>query len=171
LQEFHTPIQQHQNLLEGDRAEQPSRRSPSSNTMVENSRLCFNPQEIVCIESGELRLFAEVIQLIPERDRCWAKPLVLARYAEFKLVLLHDLQECSQLILPIDLFRSALDTEVIPVMMDLFQLEKMPDRSANRQSFSSQALHQFIRTLSIESSPSKLKLDIIPENHHHDARS
>jgi hypothetical protein len=118
--------------------------------MVENSRLCFSPQEIVCIEGGELRLFAEVIQLIPGRNRCWAKPLVLAQYADFQLRLLHDLQECSQLILPIYLFRSALDTEVIPVMMDLFQLAKMPDRLMNDNRLSSQALHQFIRTLAIE---------------------
>ncbi len=117
--------------------------------MLENSRICFSPQEIVCIDSGDLRLFAEVIQLIPERGRCWAKPLVLARYTEFQLTLLHDLQECSQLILPIYLFRSALDTEVIPVMMDLFQLEKMPDRFANDLLISRQALHHFVRSLAI----------------------
>jgi hypothetical protein len=117
--------------------------------MLENVRLCFSPQEIVCIDSGELRLFAEVIQLIPERDRCWAKPLVLANYVEFQLELLHDLRECSQLILPIDLFRSALDTEVIPVMMDLFELEKTPDRSATDLLLSRQALNQFVRSLAI----------------------
>jgi hypothetical protein len=117
--------------------------------MLENYRLCFSPQEIVCIDSGDLRLFAEVIQLIPERDRCWAKPLVLANYVEFQLELLHDLRECSQLILPIDLFRSALDTEVIPVMMDLFELEKNPDRSVNDISLSRQALNHFVRSLEI----------------------
>jgi hypothetical protein len=124
--------------------------------MLENVRLCFSPQEIVCIDSGDLRLFAEVIQLIPERDRCWAKPLVLAIYVEYQLELLHDLRECSQLILPIYLFRSALDTEVIPVMMDLFELEKTPDRSANDLLFSRQALNQFVRGLSIENIASKL---------------
>jgi hypothetical protein len=117
--------------------------------MLENVRLCFSPQEIVCIDSGELRLFAEVIQLIPERNRCWAKPLILANYVEYQLELLHDLRECSQLILPIDLFRSALDTEVIPVMMDLFELEKTPDRSANDLLLSRQALNQFVRNLAI----------------------
>jgi hypothetical protein len=117
--------------------------------MFDNSPICFNPQEIVCIDSGDLRLFAEVIQLIPERDRCWAKPLVLASYVEFQLKLLHDLQECSQLILPIDLFRSTLDTEVIPVMMELFQLEKNPDRSATDLLLSRQALHHFVRSLAI----------------------
>jgi hypothetical protein len=124
--------------------------------MLENFRLCFSPQEIVCIDSGDLRLFAEVIQLIPERDRCWAKPLVLANYVEFQLGLLHDLRECSQLILPINLFRSALDTEVIPVMMDLFELEKTPDRSANDILLSRQALNNFVRSLTIEKIASKL---------------
>lgn len=117
--------------------------------MLENFRFCFSPQEIVCIDSGNLRLFAEVIQLIPDRNRCWAKPLVLANYVEFQLEFLHDLQECSQLILPIELFRSALDTEVIPVMMDLFELEKTPDRSTNDISLSRQALNQFVRSLAI----------------------
>jgi hypothetical protein len=64
--------------------------------------------------------------------------------------LLYDLQECAQLILPVSLFRSALDTEVIPVMMDLFQLEKIPDRSQKANSIDRQALHHFISNLSIE---------------------
>jgi hypothetical protein len=136
-------------LVGGDRLESPSGRSYYQNNMLENIRFCFSPQEIVCIDSGDLRLFAEVIQLIPERARCWAKPLVLANYVEFQLELLHDLRECSQLILPIDLFRSALDTEVIPVMMDLFELEKTPDRSLNDLLLSRQALHDFVRSLEL----------------------
>ena len=43
--------------------------------MTENSYLLFRPQEIVYIENNELRLFAEVIQTIPDRNRCWVKPL------------------------------------------------------------------------------------------------
>jgi hypothetical protein len=125
--------------------------------MTENSHLLFRPQEIVYIENNEFRLFAEVIQTIPDRDRCWVKPLALAQYTDFQFRLLYNLQECAQLILPLNLFRSALDTEVIPVMMELFQLEKIPDRCQNGNSIvgystggNRQALHHFISNLSIE---------------------
>jgi hypothetical protein len=118
--------------------------------MTENLPLLFCPQEIVYIENNKLRLFAEVIQTIPERNRCWVKPLALAKYSDFKFELLHDLQACAQLILSASLFRSALDTDVIPVMMELFQLEKMPDRSQNATSIDRQALHHFISNLSVQ---------------------
>ena len=117
--------------------------------MTENSPLLFCTQEIVYIENQELRLFAEVIQTIPDRNRCWVKPLALAIYMDFQFKLLHNLQECAQLILPVSLFRVALDTEVVPVMMELFQLEKIPDRCQNSNSIDRQALHYFINNLSI----------------------
>jgi hypothetical protein len=116
--------------------------------MLENFHLLFRPQSIVYIDRDELRLFAEVIQTIPDRNRCWVKPLALAQYTDYQFRLLHDLRECAQLILPLNLFRSALDTEVISVMMDLFQLEKVADRSPNPTSFSRQALHHFVGSLS-----------------------
>ena len=118
--------------------------------MTENLCLLFRSQEIVYIEDKGIRLFAEVIQTIPDRNRCWVKPLALAKYIDFQFRLLHDLQECAQLILPVSLFRSALDTEVIPVMMDLFQLEKIPDQSSIGTSIDRQALHYFISNLSSE---------------------
>lgn len=118
--------------------------------MTENLHFLFRPQEIVYIENNGFRLFAEVIQTIPDRNRCWVKPLALATYADFQFRLLHDLQECAQLILPIDLFRSALDTETFTVIMELFQLEKMPIVDPEITSICRQALHYFIRNISIE---------------------
>ncbi len=118
--------------------------------MTENLHFLFRPQEIVYIEDNGIRLFAEVIQTIPDRNRCWVKPLALAKYTDFQFRLLYDLQECAQLILPVSLFRSALDTEVVPVMMHLFQLEKMPDRIPKATSIDRQALHHFINNLLIE---------------------
>jgi hypothetical protein len=118
--------------------------------MIENSHLLFRPQEIVYIEDNGLRLFAEVIQTIPDRNRCWVKPLALAKYTDFQFRLLHNLHECAQLILPIDLFRSALDTDVIPVMMELFQLEKMPDLDPDLTLICRQALHCFVENISID---------------------
>jgi hypothetical protein len=117
--------------------------------MIGNLHLLFRPKEIVYIEDNRLRLFAEVIQTIPDRNRFWVKPLALAKYIDFEFILLHDLQECAQLILPVSLFRSALDTDVIPVMMELFQLKKMPDRNQKATLIERQALHHFISNLSI----------------------
>jgi hypothetical protein len=118
--------------------------------MPENSSVLFRSQEIVYIQDDEWRLFAEVIQTIPDRNRCWVKPLALANYTDFQFRLLHDCQDCAQLILPLYLFHTAIDTDVIPVMMELFQLEKIGDRSPHTTSISRQALHHFIGHLSIE---------------------
>jgi hypothetical protein len=117
--------------------------------MLENSPLLFRPQEIVYVEGDGLRLFAEVIQTIPDRHRCWVKPLALAQFSDFQFRLVHELQECAQLILPLDLFHAALDTEVIPVMMELLQLEKIGDRSTHINLLSRQALHHFVASLAI----------------------
>ncbi len=118
--------------------------------MPENSSVLFRSQEIVYIQNDELRLFAQVIQTIPDRNRCWVKPLALAHYGDFQFRLLHDCQDCAQLILPIYLFHAAVDTDVIPVMMELFQLEKSRELSLDTTSISRQALHHFIAHLSIE---------------------
>ncbi|GEM_PF-1173962 len=115
--------------------------------MPENNLELFRPQEIVYIPAAEFRLFAEVIQTIPTRNRCWVKPLAIVHYSDFKFQLLHDCQDCAQLILPLYLFHAAMDLEAIPVMMELFQLEKIADRSLNTTSLSRQALHQFIANL------------------------
>jgi hypothetical protein len=116
----------------------------------------FSPNQIICIESGELRLFAEVIQMIPERDcldeytkadRLWARPLALAAQGSFDLWLLHDLREASQLILPSVLFREALDTEVMPLMTELFQLEVLAKPELTTELMGRRALQDFVGAL------------------------
>jgi hypothetical protein len=121
----------------------------------------FSPNQIICIESGELRLFAEVIQMIPERDRTddhtkddrtkadrlWARPLALAAQGIFELRLLHDLREASQLILPSALFREALDTEVMPLMTELFQLEVLAKPEPTTELMGRRALQDFVGAL------------------------
>ncbi len=121
----------------------------------------FSPNQIICIESGELRLFAEVIQMIPERDltddytkdnytkaeRLWARPLALAKQETYDLRLLHDLREASQLILPAALFREALDTEVMPLMTELFQLEVLAKPESTTELMGRRALHDFVGAL------------------------
>jgi hypothetical protein len=110
----------------------------------------MEPQQIVCIDQDELRLYAEVIQMVPERQRCWARPLALGQVdAESdQLELLHDLREASQLVLPAQLFRPALDTEVLPLLTELWQREKQQvSPSTDTEFLNSQALHHFVRAL------------------------
>ena len=112
----------------------------------------FSPNQIVCLEQGELRLFGEVVQMVPERFRCWVRPLAMAQVVPESLqpLLLYDLRESSHLVLPAQVFREALDTEVIPIMSALFNSEKevvVDNSDAARIS-----LHQLIRMVSVERS-------------------
>ena len=119
--------------------------------MVElGSLVQFSPNQVVCLEQGELLLFGEVVQMVPERSRCWVRPLAMAQVVpeSLKLLLLYDLRESSHLVLPAQVFREALDTEVIPIMGALFHPEKevvVDNSDAARIS-----LHQFILRVSVE---------------------
>jgi hypothetical protein len=112
-----------------------------------NSPVEFIMARIVCLDSrqGKDHLFAEVIDTIAISSRYWVKPLAIARSnsEKFELEFLYDLRNTSQLILPIDLFRDALDTEVIPLISELFHPTEGSTRSVNAQT----ALHQFIADL------------------------
>jgi hypothetical protein len=111
----------------------------------------FKIDQIVCIDfprdrqSEKLHLFAEVIDNISISSRCWARPLAIARSNPeiFELEFLHDLRDASQLILPTNLFRYALDTEVIPLLSELYNPTKELNQSANAQSI----LYKFITDL------------------------
>lgn len=112
-----------------------------------NSIVEIKPARIVCLDSRQKQdcLFAEVIDTIEISARYWVKPLALARFnpERFQLEFLYDLRNTSQLILPIDLFRDALDTEVIPLTAELFHPTQGSIESRNAQT----ALHQFIAEL------------------------
>lgn len=117
---------------------------------------------IVCLDSprGKDHLFAEVIDTITITARYWVKPLALARSnpEKFELEFLYDLRDTSQLILPANLFRDALDTEVIPLISELYHPVESSTRSSHerlgygdRRVISTinarSALHQFINDL------------------------
>ncbi len=90
--------------------------------------------------------------MVPERSRCWVRPLAMAQVVpeSLQLLLLYDLRESSHLVLPAQVFREALDTEVIPIMGALFHPEKevvVDNSDAARIS-----LHQLIRMVSVERS-------------------
>jgi hypothetical protein len=122
--------------------------------MTDKDRIVeFRTDRIVCLDApsagrdrGEnLYLFAEVIDTITISDRCWVRPLAIARSTPecFKLEFLHDLRDTAQLILPAKLFREALDTEVIPLISELFH----PDVDSTRSTNAQRVLYQFIADL------------------------
>jgi hypothetical protein len=102
----------------------------------------FKIDQIVCLEQGNSYLFAEVIDNIAISARCWVRPLTIAQShpQSFELEFLHDLRDASQLILPAALFRYALDTEVLPLISELFH----PDKDSILTLEAKRALHKFI---------------------------
>ncbi len=117
----------------------------------------FSPQQVVCIDQGDLRLFGEVVQMVPVRSRCWARPLALAQVIpdSLQLALRYDLRESSHLLLPAIVFRAALDVELIPLMTALYHPDVHPGKGTTEdeiqlESAKRQALHQFIQDLAID---------------------
>jgi hypothetical protein len=111
----------------------------------------LKPDRILCIDRGELRLFTEVIDTLTERGCYWVRPLAIARAVvdNYELELLFDLREAPQLILPIDLFRPAFDTEVLPLISQLFALNSDPELEIRAR----RSLHEFINSLYAATSP------------------
>jgi hypothetical protein len=110
----------------------------------------FQPSQIICLEHGATRLYAEVVQIVEARHLCWARTLVLVTGSEdsqqpINPKNLYDLRQGADLLLPTVLFRQALDTEVIPLLSQLYGLAgeaKEQDAVAVRQS-----IHQLIRQI------------------------
>lgn len=107
----------------------------------------FKPSQIVCLECKDTRLYCEVIQVVTWRQLCWVRPLILAEISEDSSSMpsntLVDLRMTSDLFWPTNLFRSALDTEVIPLLTQLellnYRAEEVRDASWQLHHF----IHQF----------------------------
>jgi hypothetical protein len=120
-----------------------------------NSPVEVKIARIICLDVGQGKdlLFAEIIDTIAISSRYWLKPLALARSnpESFQLEFLYDLRDTSQLILPIDLFRDALDTEVIPLISELYHPVEGSTRFSFREATptinAQAALHHFIKDL------------------------
>lgn len=104
----------------------------------------FQQRQIVSLEHESTRLYAEVIQVIESRQRCWVRPLMLVKLPDpicpYFEPQLYDLRTSADLVWPIEPFRSALDTEVIPLLVQLFSSEPQ----SNRDLTATQQLGQFI---------------------------
>lgn len=122
------------------------------------SHVQFTPNQIVCLESAHRYLFGEMIQHVRERQRCWVRPLILAIGDPGDLPSInasgtwHDLRECSDLLLPEHLFREALDTEVLPLMGQLYAAETKIQPSDDH-AIARQALHDLIQAVCLAPSP------------------
>lgn len=104
-----------------------------------SSGVNFQPNQIVCLEHQETQLYAEVIQIVESRQMCWVRPLILVvsssgDYAQSEQSILYDLRQGVDLVWPAILFRSALDTEVIPLFTHLM--------TSKTQTESNQLAHQ-----------------------------
>lgn len=102
---------------------------PSTHKFMSDKAPCFQPCQIVCVQHETSYLYAEVVQIIESRHLCWVRPLMLIlRAAEaftWDKTLLeqsdcYDLRQDSDLLLPLSLFRAALDTEVLPWLTDFY---------------------------------------------------
>ncbi|WP_341739029.1 hypothetical protein [Microcoleus sp. CAWBG640] len=110
--------------------------------------LNFKPGQIVSLECGDACLHSEVIQVVEARQVCWVRPLMLVVFLskqdlgdrlspEYSLL---DLRDGSDLLWPLNLFRAALDTEVISLLSQLHSL----DSEKNDGVIASRQLRDFV---------------------------
>jgi hypothetical protein len=64
-------------------------------------------------------LLAEVIEVIPHRQRLWLRPLCLGYYADHRLAEVWDLREDSHLLWPNQDFEVALDVDALELLTRL----------------------------------------------------
>lgn len=107
------------------------------------------PSQILYLEHGPSRLYAEAIQIVSERQLCWARPVLLiqglpedvssserqraiadtAQSPESSTLTLYDLEDCPDLIWPIAPFQLAYDLDFISLIA---QLKIAPSGSTQR---------------------------------------
>jgi hypothetical protein len=85
----------------------------------------FQPRQIVCLEHERTCLYAEIIEFVELRQVCWVRPFMLAvlEVGSEEPANLCDLRLGADLLWPASLFRPALDTEVIPLLVQLNVLD------------------------------------------------
>lgn len=112
----------------------------------------FEPRQIVCLEHENIRLYAEVIEVVAARQICWVRPLILATpktNSDPPLTTLPedlsllDLRLGADLLWPTSLFRPALDIEVIPILV---RLSESGIQTHNAQEAQSQ-MSSFVRAI------------------------
>ncbi|MBW4496046.1 MAG: hypothetical protein KME26_23840 [Oscillatoria princeps RMCB-10] len=89
----------------------------------------FQHSQIIGLEHQHSVLYAEVIDIVKMRQVCWGRPLTLAVWPAGtsphagqlspEPPVLYDLRQGADILLPVSLFRPALDTEIIPLLAQL----------------------------------------------------
>jgi hypothetical protein len=119
----------------------------------------FRDRQILCLDHGPQRLYAELVDIIDERGLAWVKPLWLVHGQEntpepnlpapnrpepdrpwvddLKQTLgpIDDLRGDSDLLWPVELFRAALDMELLPLLGGPLEGERKDGPSPEAQRF------------------------------------
>jgi len=121
-----------------------------------SANLSLKANQIVCLDYLDYHLYGEVIQLVPERQLCWFRPLCLIfadsednldlnlpclksqppmdNSEDGQNVRQIDLQSSSDLLWPDSLFRPALDTEIIDFLPQLTDISHLSsDKKINQK--------------------------------------
>jgi len=123
------------------------------------------PSQILYLEHGSSRLYAEAIQVVSTRQVCWARPTLLVQNlpeSKSSLVrqaaiadaaqsltssglVMYDLEGCPDLIWPIAPFHLAYDLDFFSLLV---QLKMTPDSQSQRSGSShlSHFIHSFWQT-------------------------
>jgi hypothetical protein len=89
--------------------------------------------QIVGLKQDNFCLYCEIIQLIPQRQYCWVRPILLVFLSDttdpsssvLTAEKITDLRDSSDLLLPWSLFQPALDTEIIPLFSKIQELNSI----------------------------------------------
>ena len=105
----------------------------------------FKHLQIVCLEQENTYLYSEVIQVVEKRDLCWVRPIALVlRYDNNREIEnIVDVRGTSDLLLGTRLFREALDTEVIPLLLGIEPSDLLITASDGARA----ELHKFIERI------------------------
>ncbi|MFN9259867.1 hypothetical protein [Microcystis sp.] len=100
----------------------------------------FTSNQIVSLFCKNRTLYGEVIQVIESRSALWVRPLWLIVADNFETI---DVREGSDLILPMDLFNPALDTEVLPLFSQVIKDNYITNISYPLQEFVQQVCQSY----------------------------
>ncbi|XGV97312.1 MAG: hypothetical protein ACAF41_31905 [Leptolyngbya sp. BL-A-14] len=125
----------------------------SSHEFITEATPRLQPCQIVCLEHETNYLYAEVIQVIESRQLCWARPLILVLQPAAltcdspESVICYDLRQDSDLLLPLTLFRPALDTEVCTWATNLYANDHHPEVPTAQRNEGHRPFRQFIQQI------------------------
>ncbi len=145
-----------------------------SDSAFYNPQPSFSSGQIVALDHPDgTSLYAETIQIVPQRQMCWVRGIAIAiqkdkiqdalsspsqnlahnkslenasifhPWADSDKVLI-DLQRNIDLLLPLNLFRVAFDTEIIPI---LSSIDLYPHSSIAQTQASKQYINWFLREI------------------------